>query len=225
VTTLRVLTYNVRGLRDDVSALTRVIAGSGADLVFIQETPRFFRWRARCAELARKSGMVVVTGGANAAGNMLMSSLAVRVHEARSILLPLTRGQQLRGAAIALCSLGGAEFSAVSAHLSLDPAERLRQVPQLLEEVPEEVAPLVLAADFNEKPDGPVWAALAPRLDDVAAIAGDTGTPTFSVASPRRRIDAFFVDRAIKVTSYQVLDSPDVRRASDHFPVYAELVI
>ncbi len=221
VTTLRVLTYNVRGLRDDVDAIARVVTGSGAQLVFVQETPKMFRWRSRCADLARRCGMVAVTGGAVAAGNMLMSTLAVRVHTARSMLLPRARGHQTRGAAIARCSLDGAEFTAVSAHLSRDPAHRLRQVPLLLDEVPDE--PLILAADFNEPPGGPVWGALTPRLDDVAAIAGDTGTPTFSIGSPRRRIDGFFVDRSVKVTGYQVIDTPDVRVASDHFPVYAEL--
>jgi endonuclease/exonuclease/phosphatase family metal-dependent hydrolase len=224
-TTLRVLSYNVRGLRDDVAALTRVITGSGADLVCVQEAPKVFRWRARCAALARRCGMVVVAGGGGAAGNLLMSTLAIRVHAARSVLLPLTPGQQLRGAAVAHCSLRGAEFTAVSTHLSLDPPERARQVPLLLAEVPEELPPLVLAADFNEQPGGPVWEAFAPRLDDVAAIAGDPGTPTFSCASPRRRIDGFFVERAVKVAGYRVLDSPDVRRASDHFPVYAELAL
>jgi endonuclease/exonuclease/phosphatase family metal-dependent hydrolase len=225
MTTLRVLSYNVRGLRDDVTALTGVIAGSGAHVVFVQEAPKVFRWRSRCAALARRSGLVVVTGGGEASGNLLLASLAVRVHAARSLFLPLTPGQQLRGAAVAHCSLGGAEFTAVSTHLSLNPAERLRQVPRLLAEVPEDGPPLVLAADFNEQPGGPVWEAFAPRLDDVAEVAGDTGTPTFSCASPRRRIDGFFVDRSVKVSAYEVLDSPDVRRASDHFPIYAELQI
>jgi endonuclease/exonuclease/phosphatase family metal-dependent hydrolase len=223
VTTLRVLSYNVRGLRDDGAALARVVAGSGAHVVFVQEAPKVVRWRSRCAALARGCGMVVVTGGGTAAGNLLMASVGVRVHAARSLFLPLTPGQQLRGAAVAHCSIGGSEFTAVGTHLSLNPAERVRQVPLLLAEVPEDGPPLILAADFNEQPGGPVWEALAPRLDDAAAVAGDTGTPTFSCASPRRRIDGFFVDRRVVVSGYQVLDSADVRRASDHFPVYAEL--
>lgn len=223
MTTLRVLSYNVRGLRDDVDALVRVVTGSGAHVVCVQEAPRFFRWRSRCAELARRCGLVVVAGGGDAAGNLLMASVAVRVHAARSLLLPLTPGLQLRGAALAHCSLAGACFTAVSTHLGLNPAERLRHVPLLLGELAEDGPPVVLAADVNEQPGGPVWEALAPRLDDVAAAAGAGDVPTFSCASPRRRIDGLFVDRRVVVAGYQVLDSPDARTASDHFPVYAEL--
>ena len=223
MTTLRVLTYNVRGLRDDTDALARVVVESGAHLVCVQEAPKVFRWRARCAELARRCGMVVVAGGGDAAGNLLIASIAVRVHAARSLLLPLTPGQQLRGAALAHCSLAGSEFIAVSTHLSLNPAERLRHVPLLLDELAEDGPPVVLAADFNEQPGGPVWEAFTPRLDDVAALAEATDTPTFSCAWPRRRIDGFFVDRRVGVAGYRVLDSSDVRRASDHFPVYTEL--
>jgi endonuclease/exonuclease/phosphatase family metal-dependent hydrolase len=223
MTTLRVLSYNVRGLRDDVDALVGVVTGSGAQLVFVQEAPKIFRWRARAAELARRCGLTVVTGGGEACGNLLLASLAVRVHAARSVFLPLTPGQQLRGAAIAHCSLAGAEFTAISTHLSLNPAERVRQVPLLLAEAPPAGPPLIIAADFNEEPGGPVWEGFLSRLDDVAEVAGAGDAPTFPGWDPHRRIDGFFVDRAVKVSGYRVLDSAAVRSASDHLPVYAEL--
>jgi endonuclease/exonuclease/phosphatase family metal-dependent hydrolase len=222
MTTLRVLSYNVRGLRDDVAALARVVTGSGAHLVFVQEAPKVFRWRARCAELARRCGLVVVAGGGDAAGNLLLASVAVRIDATRTVRFPLTPGHQYRGAAMARCSLGGAEFTAVGTHLSRYPAERSWQVPQLLDAVPAGSTPLVLAADFNEEPGGSVWAALAPRLDDVA---GDDTAPTYPAAAPRRRIDAIFVERTVKAGGYRVIDSPDARRASDHLPVYAELAL
>jgi len=220
MTTLRVLSYNVRGLRDDVDALTRVVTGAGAHLVVVQEAPKVFRWRSRCAELARRCGLVVVAGGGDAAGNLLLTSIAIRVHATKSVRLPLTPGHQFRGAALAHLSLGGAGFTAVGTHLSRVPSERAWQVPRLLDEVPAGDAPLILAGDLNTEPGGAVWGALGARLEDAA---GDDATPTFSCANPRRRIDGIFVDRTVKVAAYQVLDSPDVRRASDHFPVYAEL--
>jgi endonuclease/exonuclease/phosphatase family metal-dependent hydrolase len=49
--------------------------------------------------------------------------------------------------------------------------------------------------------------------------------PTFSCASPRARIDALFVDPRVEVRRYQVVDSPEARRASDHFPIVADLVV
>ena len=61
--TLRVLSYNVRSLRDDADAVASVIRSCEPDVVCIQEAPRFLRWRSKCAALARTSGMFVVTGG------------------------------------------------------------------------------------------------------------------------------------------------------------------
>jgi endonuclease/exonuclease/phosphatase family metal-dependent hydrolase len=46
---------------------------------------------------------------------------------------------------------------------------------------------------------------------------------TFSCADPRRRIDAILVDPRIGLVSYQVVDTLLARRASDHFPVVADL--
>ena len=42
-------------------------------------------------------------------------------------------------------------------------------------------------------------------------------------ANPRERIDALFVDPRITVTDYDVIDTPETRRASDHFPIMADL--
>jgi endonuclease/exonuclease/phosphatase family metal-dependent hydrolase len=50
-----------------------------------------------------------------------------------------------------------------------------------------------------------------------------TPVPTYSCADPRRRIDAIFTDPRITVVAYQVPDTPVARRASDHFPVVADL--
>ena len=58
---LTVVTYNVRGLRDDLAALQRVVRGSRPHVLLVQEAPKFFRVRARAADLARRLGMVVVT--------------------------------------------------------------------------------------------------------------------------------------------------------------------
>ncbi len=65
---IRVLTYNIRSMRDDTTALARVITACAPDLVLIQEAPRFFRWRKKLARLAADSGQVLLSGGAPAAG-------------------------------------------------------------------------------------------------------------------------------------------------------------
>jgi endonuclease/exonuclease/phosphatase family metal-dependent hydrolase len=222
MTELAVLTYNVRGLRDDYAALQRVIRGSGARLVFVQEAPKIFRARARAADLARRCGMVVVAGPVDgASGNLLMCDVALTVHGVREVALPRTRGHQQRGAALAELSLAGHRFTALGTHLSLDGDERARQARILLDLLPP--GPAVLAGDLNETPGGAVTEILSSRLVDAAVAGADPVTPTFPARRPRRRIDYVFADPAVPVTGYAVLDGPDVRVATDHLPVRATL--
>lgn len=220
---LTLLTYNVRGLRDDVGALARVVRASGAHLVAMQETPKIFRWRARIAELARRCGMVVVTGGAGAAGNLLLADLAVAVHGTRKVFFPQTRGLHLRGAAVAEVSLAGRHVTVVGTHLSLRAEERAQQARMLLDLAGADGRPAVLAGDLNEEPGGAVSDILAGRWVDAAVAAGDAGTPTFPARAPRRRIDYVWADPRLAVRGHTVLDSADAQVASDHLPVRVTL--
>jgi hypothetical protein len=98
---LRVMSYNIRSLRDDVGAVGRVIRHAEADVVCVQEAPRFLWWRRKCAHLARDSGLVIVSGGRDAAANMLLVRAAVKVDSARSVLFTRDRGLHQRGVALA----------------------------------------------------------------------------------------------------------------------------
>ena len=97
-------------------------------------------------------------------------------------------------------------------HLDLEPTARLGSALRLRASTYD-----VIGADVNEEPGGPAWNALSRGLVDVAAGLG----PTFSVASPRRRIDALFVAPSWQATSCEVLPSGPV---SDHLPIVSDLV-
>jgi endonuclease/exonuclease/phosphatase family metal-dependent hydrolase len=56
-------------------------------------------------------------------------------------------------------------------------------------------------------------------------VTGCAATATFSCADPRDRIDAVFVDPRLRVAGYQVVDTPQARRASDHFPMVVDLEV
>jgi endonuclease/exonuclease/phosphatase family metal-dependent hydrolase len=218
---LRVLSYNVRSLRDDPLAVTRVIRASRAQLVFVQEAPAYWRWRSRCATMARRCGMVAIAGGGGGAfGSFLMSSHAVHASGARTFRLAHRAMRPERGAAVASLSYGGSPFVAAGTHLATHDDERAGQMASLLAELPDGGLPVILAADVNEDHAGPAWQLTAARFTDAGA---GSVTPTYSCRTPRRRIDGIFVSPSITVRDYQVLDSADVRAASDHFPVYAEL--
>ncbi|SCL23365.1 endonuclease/exonuclease/phosphatase family protein [Micromonospora inyonensis] len=222
---LRVVSYNIHTQRDDRAALAEVVRAVGPDVVIVQEGPRRFRWRRRCAALAESFGLVVGAGGLPALGNLLLTSLRVRVHATRCQRFPLTPGRHLRGAAFAECAVGGARFVVAGTHLSTDPAERPAQAVLFREEVDAARWPVLVGADLNEGPGGAAWRTIADGLTDAAVAADRADRLTYSCAEPRRRIDALFVDPRITVVDYDVVDTPQTRRASDHFPVLVDLLL
>jgi endonuclease/exonuclease/phosphatase family metal-dependent hydrolase len=221
VVDLRIVSYNIRALRDDRSAVVRVLRGLDADVVCIQEAPRFWRWRSRCAALARESGLLYVGGGRRIGGTVMLASLRVDVRSTIEYAFSKTPKLHKRGAVAARVHRGGTSLVVASVHLGLDTDERLRHRGELVGLV-DRFAPdvAVVAGDINERPDKPTWQALAAEFVD--AGAGDD-TPTFSAKDPRRRIDGVFVRGPARVRSYRVIDGPDVVSASDHRPVVVDL--
>ncbi|PZF89358.1 endonuclease/exonuclease/phosphatase family protein [Micromonospora deserti] len=223
---LRVVSYNIHSQRDDTAALAAVVREAKPDVVVVQEGPRRFRWRQRSAALAESFGLVVAAGGLPALGNLLLTSLRVRVTATRCQRFPLTPGRHLRGAAYAECVVGrDARFTLAGSHLSTDPVERPGQAALFKRELDAAATPVIAAADLNEEPAGPAWATVARGLTDAAVAMDRADRPTYSCANPRRRIDALLVDPRITVVGYDVVDTPQTRRASDHFPVLVDLLL
>ncbi|MEH1168395.1 endonuclease/exonuclease/phosphatase family protein [Micromonospora sp. CPCC 205539] len=222
---LRVVSYNIHSQRDDTAALAAVVRAATPDVVIVQEGPRRFRWRQKSATLAESFGLVVAAGGLPALGNLLLTSLRVQVRGTRCQRFPLTPGRHLRGAAYAECRVGGARFTLAGSHLSTDPVERPAQAAEFKRGLDEASSPVLAGADLNEGPDGPAWATVARGLTDAAVAADRADRVTYSCAEPRRRIDALFVDPRITVVDYDVVDTPQTRRASDHFPVLVDLLL
>jgi endonuclease/exonuclease/phosphatase family metal-dependent hydrolase len=181
-------------------------------IALFQVAPRLFRWRSKCARLARESGLLVVTGGRTAGGNLLLCSMRTRVVSSYDVLLPKRPRLHRRGAVCAVLEVDGHELSVLGTHLDLEPTARLGSALRLRASSYD-----LIGADVNEEPGGPAWQALSRGLVDVADGLG----PTFSVASPRRRIDALLVAPAWRAMSCAVLEPGPV---SDHKPIVAELV-
>ena len=205
------MTWNVRSLRDDAAGVAAVLRSAAPDVVLVQEAPRLWRWRYKCARLARQAGLVVVTGGRPAAGNLILCSMRVGVVSSYDVLLPKRPRLHRRGAATAVLEIDGRRLSVLGTHLDLDPAARVDSARRLRASSYD-----VIGADVNEIPGGPAWAALSAGLVDVAEGLG----PTFSVANPRRRIDGLFVTPVLRPVRVEVLESGPV---SDHKPILAEL--
>jgi endonuclease/exonuclease/phosphatase family metal-dependent hydrolase len=227
---IRVLSYNVRSLRDDTEALARVIRACAPDLVCVQEAPRFFRWRMAAARLAAMTDLVILGGGATAAGPLLLCSLRVTVERTEDVLLPLTPGLHRRGLATAVVRIAGARLGVVSCHLSLRREERQAQAGMLLGKVDAMgVRHAVVAGDLNDVPEGRAFRRLAGRLQDCRTVRPWGGENTFPPDAPRKRIDAVFATHGIEVLGCGVpaelpgITDTDLRAATDHLPVLAAL--
>ncbi|MFE7750481.1 endonuclease/exonuclease/phosphatase family protein [Streptomyces sp. NPDC057428] len=227
---IRVLSYNVRSLRDDTEALARVIRACAPDLVCVQEAPRFFRWRKAAARLAAMTDLVILSGGATAAGPMLFCSLRATVERTEDVLLPLAPGQHRRGLATAVVRVAGARLGVVSCHLSLRSEERQAQAGMVLDRIDAmEVPHAIVAGDLNDVPEGPTFRRLAGRLQDCRAVRPWGGELTFPPDAPRKRIDAVFATGGIEVLGCGVpsdlpgVTAADLRAATDHLPVLAAL--
>jgi endonuclease/exonuclease/phosphatase family metal-dependent hydrolase len=109
-----------------------------------------------------------------------------------------------------------------SVHLSLDPAERVHHVREVLEALPA-TGPVLLAGDLNEGPDGPAWRLVESRLRRVSSLE-----PTFPARAPRRVIDGVFASAEVDVlpqSAAAALDEGDVVAASDHRPVWVDVAL
>ena len=215
---LRVVSYNVHGLRDDRVALTGLIRDLEPDVLIAQEAPRRFRWRHKCAALADDCGMVVAAGGLPALGNLLLVSLRVRVDETWCLRYPLTPGRHMRGAAFARCTVPGAAFTVSGSHLATDPVERPAQAAQWKSALARIEGPVIAGGDLNEGPGGGAWRTVADGL-----VTPSSGSLTFPATLPRKRLDVLFVTPDVTVERYQVLETEQARKASDHLPVLADL--
>jgi endonuclease/exonuclease/phosphatase family metal-dependent hydrolase len=217
---LRVMSYNVHGLKDDRAALTALVREAAPDVLVVQEAPRRFRWRQKCAALADETGLVVAAGGLPSLGNLILVSLRVRVHETWCLRYPLTPGRHLRGAAFARGAVLGAEFTVSGSHLATDPAERPNQAALWKQALVGVEGPLIAAADLNEGPGGGAWRTVEDNLVTTAA-----GQPTFPSSLPARLIDGVFVSPDIAIEKYEAVESDRTRRASDHLPVLVDLLL
>ncbi|MFE6757319.1 endonuclease/exonuclease/phosphatase family protein [Streptomyces sp. NPDC057684] len=227
---VRVLSYNIRSMRDDTAALARVIAACAPDLVMIQEAPRFFRWRKKLARLAAASDLVILSGGASAAGPALLCSLRATVERTEDVLLPLTPGLHRRGFATAVVRFGGARIGVLSCHLSLQKDERYVQGGMLLDRLAAlGVEHAVAGGDLNERPGGRTFRRLAEALQDAWATKPWLGEYTSTPADPQQRIDAILATQGVEVLGCGVpmgmpgVSEDDLRAATDHLPVLAAL--
>lgn len=216
--TMRIATWNVRGLRDDARLLTEVLLAERPDLLCLQEAPRGWRSGTRLRGWADRAGLRVAVQAANRETALLIAPGAA-VAAAGDRPLPYPRGRTPRAAAWAEVEVAGLRATVVSVHLGLDASERLAQAGVVRERIARGPGtPLVIAGDLNERPMEPAARVLADGLVDAG---GAQDAPTFPARQPSRRIDAILVDPRLRVVACRTLTGYE--RGTDHCPVIVDL--
>lgn len=199
-----------------------VIAALKADVVALQEVD--FRFGARPEALPRAliehtTGMVpapFLGTGENSLGwhgqTILLRPELRDKAQIRRLPLP---GIEPRGALV--LRLPG--LTVVAMHLGLMRSSRRAQLSRIIAQARRIGHDrMVLTGDFNEWHDSRGLEALEP----LRVIAPG---PSWPAPFPRLRYDRFAMSRSIDLRDCGVLDSEMARQASDHLPVWADLVV
>jgi endonuclease/exonuclease/phosphatase family metal-dependent hydrolase len=172
------------------------------DVVLVQDAPWRLRWRTPAAELARALGLFFAAGGRDAAGNLVLVGLRVRVSDAGGLCYPGPVAGRTRGAVLARCEVAGTSFVVAGTQLAAQPGERAAQAAVLADLLTERGDRVLVAGGLDVRRDGQAWRLLAQgrrAADEVGGDAGGTG-----VAQPLPRHGSILVGPALRVCSYQV---------------------
>ncbi|HEY3534397.1 MAG TPA: endonuclease/exonuclease/phosphatase family protein [Pedococcus sp.] len=220
MSTLRVVSYNLKDFTMDRHAAARVVRALNPDVLCLQEVPRrlFASWRV--SAFAAECGMFWSGRHRGSGGTTIFTSLRVQVAESRHVRLRVRALQRTRGYAVARVALPGHEpLVAASVHLSLDAHERERHAGLILQGV-SGGGPVLLAGDLNEGETGGAWRLFAAPLRLVSSPV-----PTFPARAPRRVLDVVFAspDLVVRPHTDVELAAADLVAASDHRPTWVDV--
>jgi endonuclease/exonuclease/phosphatase family metal-dependent hydrolase len=228
---LVVASYNIRQCkgvdgRRDPKRIAEVIQSLGAQVIALQEVDS---WPGPGSEpvqmefLAHMVGLHAISGPTierqdGHYGNALLTRLPIV--DVRTLDLTVFR-REPRGALDVLLDAGGATVRVIATHLGLLPSERRYQVQRILETVEEDDQTVtVLLGDINE------WFVAARALRWLHARFGQgAGGRTYPSWLPLFKLDRVWVRPTTALGSFQVHVTPVTRRASDHLPVSASIVL
>jgi endonuclease/exonuclease/phosphatase family metal-dependent hydrolase len=229
---VRVATYNVhrwQGVngrtKPDVARAGFVISELDADVIALQEVLRPFESEGDdplgllCEELNLHLAFAVTRRHRRGQlGNAILSRFPIT---AISVIDISHSRIERRGALAAQVGHAGAGLGIVATHLSLVDRTRHRQVQTLLEHPQMNSGPSILMGDMN------AWRNCkgSQALDESLGLHHNLNWPaSFPAGRPMVALDRIYV-RSAQVVSIRQHDSPAARKASDHLPVVAEVVV
>ena len=239
---LRMLTYNIHKCvggvdrRLNPSRIAETIAYYEPDIVLLQEVASRkegdrhkrqvdilgdqlgYCHRAYFPNVTRRNGDY---------GNAILSRHPIAETNHIDLTLPLKKRRSVIHARIRLHLKPGQErtLNVYNLHLGLSGFERKLQLRRFLASQPfshlHELAPIVVGGDFND-----VWGTLGEKILEPADFRGAPQRLfTFPAFLPVRALDAFYVRGDIQMTQVQRARIEVSRRASDHLPLIADMVL
>jgi endonuclease/exonuclease/phosphatase family metal-dependent hydrolase len=216
-TTLRIATWNVRGLRAGVEPVAAAVSAQRVDILLVQESGPRRRLRALGAVL----GMSVLPDPPAFPRRRIKNAVLMRAAEvARYELLRFSQSslRYPRGASIAHLDDG---LMTVSVHLGLSGPERGRHIKQLLSTTGSSTGRFVIGGDLNVIPGEPGPSAIATVATDCWAAVGEGAGFTFPADVPAARIDYLFAGPAVQPLRAWTAGGT----ASDHLMVVADVMV
>lgn len=210
----------------DLHRTAAVIAELGADIVALQEADTRFGTRTGLLDLDRlhrDTGLspVPVPGGGPAHGwhgNLVLARDAL-LEDLRPIDLP---GLEPRGALLVDMAISGRPLRVVAAHLGLLRSSRRAQAEALLNEMTAlDDRPTLLMGDLNEWREG--WRSPFARLS--THLPQQPVVRSFPARMPALALDRIMACNRGELSELMVHDTALARRASDHLPIRARLLL
>lgn len=223
---LRVMSYNLRGLKDDKDTVAAVVRAVDPDVLLVQEAPRWPGSSYAMTAFARECGLLWSGRQALLGQTTLLTSIRVDAKDNVDRRLKVGLRETPRNYTVSrIRRADGLRATVVSVHLSLLGDQRVRHITQVLAQLADDPLvvddePLIIGGDLNEGRDGTAWGALAEQLVEVS-----DDRFTFPSKDPRVRIDAIFGRGHQQVTpgDPSILDGLDLVAATDHLPVWVDL--
>lgn len=219
---LRIASYNLRGLKDDATAAAAVVRAIAPDVLLLQELPRFPGSDYAITSFAREAGMLWSGRTRWLSGTGLMTGLRLLPTDSRDVKLQVGLRENPRSYTTArVRSPHGPDVTVTSIHLSLRDEQRVEHTRTLLAELgAEDGGPVVVGGDINEGHTGAAWQTLTSVLESVS-----DDRPTCPATRPQHCIDAIFSRGHSTVTpgDPHLLEGMPLAEASDHLPVWVDL--
>jgi endonuclease/exonuclease/phosphatase family metal-dependent hydrolase len=225
---LRLASYNIQkcvglDLRRQPRRILQVLGGLGACIVALQEADKRLPPRPAALPhfvLNEAGWQIADLGGAGSLGwhgnAVIWRGDAIALRDLGHIALP---GLEPRGAVWAEFTTQLGPLRVVGMHLGLTSTSRHRQVVHLAEEFRNfPKIPTVWAGDFNDWSRQPVLDHLAPHMQFLPP------RPSFPAPRPLGALDRIALSGALRVAGHGVYRERPARIASDHLPVWADLI-